>query len=117
MTIRYLKDISSLRALVSAVCEKNLERHLQAQREMLKYCFTFDHINYARYLSYQQVYLKSLEVNNSLAISHPKERGFGGKPFSAIHGDLVSEIFSVERKRQTGPHVSGFSTNIDTGND
>ena len=48
MTIRYLRDISSLLALVSAVREKNLERHLQAEREMLKYCFAFDHINYAR---------------------------------------------------------------------
>ena len=114
MTIRYLKDISSLLALVSA------ERHLQAEREILKYCFAFHHINYTRYLSYQQVYLTSLEANNSPAISHLKEESFGGslsgQPFSAMHGDLVIEIFNGQTKRQAGPYASGFSTNIDTVN-
>ena len=50
MTIRYLKDVSSLLGLVFAVRKKNLERHLQAEREMLKYIFAFDLRNYARYL-------------------------------------------------------------------
>ena len=88
MTIRYLKDVSSLLALVSALREKNLERHLEVERKMFKCCFAFDNINYAWYLSYQQVYLRSLEAYNSLAISNLKERGFDGslygQPFSAI---------------------------------
>ena len=105
MTIRYLKDVSSLLALVSAVCEKNLERQLQVEREMLTYCFAFGHINYARYLSYQQFYLTPLEANNSPAVSNI---------WIIIHGDLVTEIFNGQTKRQTGPHGSGFSTNIDT---
>ena len=113
MRIRYLKDVSSLLALVSAVREKNLDRHLQAEMEMLQYCFAFDHINYAWYLSYQQVYLKCVEANNSPATSHLKERGFGRplsrQPFVAIHGDLVTEIFNDQTKRQAGPHASGFS--------
>ena len=113
MTIRYLKDVSSLLALVSAVRQENLDRHLQAEMEMLQYCFVFDHINYVRYLSYQQVYLRFLEANNILATSHLKERGFGGslsgQPFLAIHGDLVTEIFNDQTKRQAGPHASGFS--------
>ena len=121
MTIRYLKDVSSLLALVFAVCKKNLERHLQAEREMLKYIFAFDLRNYARYLSYQWVYLRSLEANNGPAVSHLKKRGFvgsvSGQPFSAIQGDLVFKIFNGQTKRKAGLHASGFSTNIDTGND
>ena len=120
MTIRFLKDVSSLLALVSAVREKNFERHLQAEREMIKYCFAFDHVNYARYISYQQVYLRSLEKNNSPAIKDLKERGFGGsisgEPFSTIHGDLITELFNGQTKRQAGPHSLGFSTNIESVN-
>ena len=88
---------------------------------MLKYCFAFDHINYAWYLSYQQVYLRSLETNDSPAISHLKEKGFGGslswQLFSAIDGDLVTELSNGQTKREAGPHASGFNTNIDTVND
>ena len=48
-------------AMVSAVREGNLERHLQSERKMLKQTFAFDHYNYAHYCSYQHVYLRSLE--------------------------------------------------------
>ena len=98
MTIRYLKDVSSLLALVFAVRKKNLERHLQAQREMLKYIFAFDRRNYARYLSYQRVYLRSLEATSGPAVSYLKERGFVGQPFSAMQGDLVFKIFNGQTK-------------------
>ena len=39
MDIRFVKNLSSLLALVSAVRENNFERHMQAEREMVKYCF------------------------------------------------------------------------------
>ena len=39
MDIRFIKNVSSLLALVSAVRENNFERHMQAEREMVKYCF------------------------------------------------------------------------------
>ena len=45
MTIAYLKDVSSMLALVSAVRDNNLELHLQAEREMVKHCFAFDNVN------------------------------------------------------------------------
>ena len=32
---------------------------------MFKYCFAFNHIKYAQRLSYQQIYRRSLEANNS----------------------------------------------------
>ncbi len=78
MTTEYLRDVSSLLALVSAVREGNLERHLQAEREMLKHCFAFDHVNYARYMSFQHVFLRDLERKNHPAIADLKQKGFGG---------------------------------------
>ena len=48
------------------------------------------------------------------------KRGTGGSlsgdKFSSIHGDLITEVFNGEIKRQVGPHRSGFSTNVDTVN-
>ncbi len=44
MTICYLKDISSLLAMISAVRECDLERHLQSERDMLKLTFALDQI-------------------------------------------------------------------------
>ena len=78
MTVAYLQDVSALLALVSAVREGDLERHLQAEREMLKHCFAFDHINYVRYLSFQHVFLRDLLRRNRPAITDLKSRGFGG---------------------------------------
>ena len=96
ITIRYIKYVSSLLALVSAVCEENLERRLQAEWEMLKYYFAFYHINYARYLSDQQVYLRSLEANNSPAISRAKERVLVNH-YLGNHCDLQREFLSLRQ--------------------
>ena len=46
MMIAYLRDVSSLLALVSAVREADFEHHLQAERDMIKQCFAFNHVNY-----------------------------------------------------------------------
>ena len=39
MDTRFIKNVSSLLALISAVRENNFERHRQAEREMVNYCF------------------------------------------------------------------------------
>ena len=61
MTKCFIKNVSLSLALISVVQENNFERHLQAEREMVKYCSASDHINYTRYVSYQQVYLRELK--------------------------------------------------------
>ena len=76
--ICFIKNDSLLLALVSAARENNFKRHLPAEREMAKYCFAFDHINYARYVSYQQVYLRELQSIDSNAMMDLAQRGFGG---------------------------------------
>ena len=47
LTVTYLKDISSLLASVAAFIGCDFQLHMEAERDMLKYCFAFDHINYA----------------------------------------------------------------------
>ncbi len=120
MTMAYLKDVSALLALVSAVRESDLERHLEAEREMLKHCFAFDHINYARYLSFQHVFLRDLQRRNHPAIDDLASRGFGGSlsgnAFSSIHGDLITEVFNGETKRSAGPYKAGYSTDVEKVN-
>ena len=126
MTISYLKDVSLLLALVSAVRKKVLSRHQQAERVMLSLCFTFDHINYARYMSFQHVKLGVLEMHHDPAFTELSERGFGGslsgEKFSAIHfqqftiSDLITEIYNEETKGTAGPFRLGYSTNITTVN-
>ena len=70
MTVAYLKDIFSLLAPVAAVRRGELQLHIEAERDRLKYCFAFDHINYARCMSFQHVYLSDLEAKGNPAIDN-----------------------------------------------
>ena len=87
---------------------------------MLNLCFAFDHFNYSRYLSFQHVLLRKHEREQSPEFKDLQERGFGGRisgeSFSAIHGDLITEIYNGETKGAAGPFRSGYSTNIETVN-
>ena len=116
MTMQYLKDISMMLAIVSAVREGDIFKHLQAEREMLKLVFAFDHVHYARYNTYQHVLLSSMQRNNEDGFKDLSIYGHGststGLPFSAIHGDLVTEHFNRETKGTAGPFRSGFSTDL-----
>ena len=120
MTVAFLQDVSSMLALVSAVRDNSFEKHLQAEREMLRLVFAFDHQNYARYLSYQHVMLNNLKSNSHAAYEDLRIRGFGanysGEKFATVHGDLVTEYFKRETKGTAGPFRSGYSTNIDITN-
>ena len=105
-------------ALVSAVRESNIERHMEAERVMTNQAFALDHPNYARYGAYQQTYLQHLRNIQHPAYESLKNNGFGasisGDKFSSIHGDLITEIFNKETKGNSGPFRKGFSTDIDT---
>ena len=74
------------------VREGNFERHLQAERNMAGLCFAFDRPNYARYVSYQHVYLSRLKDENREAYDDLVQKGFGASTtshaFLSIHGDF-----------------------------
>ena len=56
MTIKYLKDVSTMLPIVSVVREGDLKRRFSAKREILKSIFAFDNIKYARYNTYQHAH-------------------------------------------------------------
>ena len=60
MTVKCLKNVSTMLAIVSAVKETGLKRQFSAERETLKLMFTFDHISYIGYITHQHVYLNNL---------------------------------------------------------
>ena len=102
-TVAYLKVVNIMMYLVSAVRECNIEQHLQAEREMITLAFALDHQNYARYCSYQNVYLNRLKET-----MHPAFLGLQEKewvqalqvdpfpPFTAIW----SLNCSIKRRRE-----------------
>ena len=87
---------------------------------MLSLTFVFDHQNYARYGSYQHVYLDNLMRSNSRAHEDLMKRGFGasitGQKFSTIHGDLITELFNKQTKGTSGPFRFGFGTDFEAVN-
>ena len=78
--------------------------------------FAYYQLNYARYVSYQQVYMWELQSIDSNAMMDLARRGFGGllssDSFSCLNGDLIKEIFNGKTKRQVGPRCAEFSKNI-----
>ena len=104
-TVSYLKDVPTLLSLVSAVREGHLERHLQAEKEMLGHTFVFDYQNYDRYCSFQHVYIQDLRKTKPAAFNDLIDRGFGGCTRGRVlqlEGDLITEIFNGQTKGTTG---------------
>ena len=99
--------------------ENNFERHFHEEREMVKYCFAFNHINYACYGSYQHVYLRELQGINNNAMMNLTQRGFGdslsGDSFSWLRVVITKilneqakgrQLFTVQDLVQTFPKVT-----------
>ena len=113
--IEYIKDVSSMLCLISAVREKCFERHLAAERMLIPKCVALDHVNYSRYLAFQHVNLDNVKRRNKPAWDELIENGFGGsisgQPFLTIHGDLITGTpINREVKVRGGPMQSGYST-------
>ena len=53
MTIAYIRDIPALLSLWRAICEKDISLGLEAEGDMLKHIFIFDHLNDWQWLFYQ----------------------------------------------------------------
>ena len=69
LIVNYLKNVTFLLQLVSAVRECNIEQHLLTERNMIYIASAYDHQNYARYNAYQNFYLYPLKQ-----IDHPAFR-------------------------------------------
>ena len=109
-----MKDVSTLLALVSAVREECIERHLPAERRLTHLAFECDHPNYSRYCAYQNTYLTYLKQIHHPAFDELLRKGMGvsltGDSFSSLHGDLQTGLFNWETRNTCGPFRQGFST-------
>ena len=119
MMLQYVKDVSCMLALIFSVREKVVELHVAAERKMLPKLFAFDHMNYARYLTIQQVDFQKMEILNGNVWEDLKSNGFGGSltgdKFSTVHGDLITETtINREVKVRGGPMQGGYSTSLKT---
>ena len=115
--INYIKEMGNLLELVSSVRESSIERHLQTELAMLPDVFGFGHLNCRRYLTYQQVMLSNLHLENPGALEELVKEGFCGslsdQPFSAERGDLIIEsTTNREVKTRGGPIQGGYSKNL-----
>ena len=54
MVVNYLKDVTNMLAIISTVQNGNITQLFQAEKEMVKLIFAFDHIKYTRYNSFEQ---------------------------------------------------------------
>ena len=60
MTVKCLKDVSTVLAIVFALIEGGLKRHFSIEREIMKLMFAFDHINDTGCITYQYIYINNL---------------------------------------------------------
>ena len=103
--------------------QKNIRLHLQAHSYLLLLLFSFNHQNYARYLTTQHhVEWTSLSITKPQAFSDLETFSLGpslnGNKYSTIPGGLVTEV-TINRvvKVRGGPMRGGYSTAINAEND
>ena len=58
--LQCITHVSAFLSQITAYREKNIELHLQAQRDLLPLLFAFNHQNYSRYLTIHYVELTNL---------------------------------------------------------
>ena len=93
--LNYLKDVSTLLAMIRSVRVCNIEMHLEAARALLPQLFAFGLPNFSRYLTYQHALLEVHHISGKSIWKDLMENGFGGSltgdKFSTKHGDLIIE--------------------------
>ena len=120
--LQYITGVSAFLSQITAYREKNIQMHLQAQRDLLALMFEFNHQNYSQYLTTHHVELTNLfPSKNPAAYKNLQTYGLGasfsGKRFSTIQGDLVIEVtINREAKVRGVPMIGGYSTSFDAEN-
>ena len=111
--ISYLDMTEILLGLLHASREGNWELHLSSIRKMLPWCFAYDKINYARYLSSYLLEMSHLEEDHPDVVSYLRAGGFSvqignDNPFGRIPVDQTCEE-TVNKDTQTPGGTKGFS--------
>ena len=64
--LQYITGVSAFLSQITAYREKNIQMHLQAQRDLLALMFEFNHQNYSQYLTTHHVELTNLFPSKTL---------------------------------------------------
>lgn len=89
--------------------------HLAAIRPIIPWCFAYDKLNYARYLTYYYAQMSRLETDYPAVHEHIEEGGLsvqpnGNNPFGKIPVDHTIEE-TINKDTQTAGETRGFSLN------
>ena len=112
---------SNIMSSISSFRESTIEQRLQAERLMFPDVFALGHPNYGLYLTYQDVMLSNLHLENPGAweelVKEGLSRILSGQPFSTEYGDLIiGTTINREVKVRGGPMQGGYSTNLSAMN-
>ena len=109
----YLRMVNVLLCFIRSTREGIWDLHLACIREMLPWMFAYDRTNYARYLSYYWMDMKSLQMSHPEADTHLQNGEFAVqrtayKGFSRVAVDHTIEQ-TVNRDTKTKGGIIGFS--------
>ena len=109
----YLDLIDLLLAMIRASREGDWDLHISSIRNFIPWCFAYDNINYARYLSSYLSEMSHLEDEHPEVLAYLKSGGFAvqigeDNPFGRIPVDQACEE-TVNKDTQTPGGTKGFS--------
>ena len=109
----YIQLVDVLLALIRASREGNWHLHLHAIREMIPWCFAYDKVNYARYLSAYYAQMISLEKEHPNVYQQFMDGHFtvqlgDERSFSRIPVDQATEV-TVNKDTKTPGGVTKYS--------
>lgn len=89
--------------------------HLAAIRPIIPWCFAYDKLNYAKYLTYYYAQMSRLETDYPAVHEHIAEGGLsvqpnGNNPFGKIPVDHTIEE-TINKDTQAAGETRGFSLN------
>ena len=111
----YVDMVEILLGLIRASREGNWMLQLASLLKMIPWCFAYDKLNYARFLSYYYAQMSRLSSDHPEVHEYFMQGGFsvqlGGKnPFGRIPVDQTIEE-TVNKDTQTPGGTKGFSLN------
>ena len=108
----YLSMVHLLLQFIRSSRTGNWSLHLACIRNVLPWCFAYDHVNYARFLSYYWVQMRSLRSTHPDVSQYLADGGFSVQrsdcAFAQVAADLAIEQ-SINRATKTQGGVIGIS--------
>ena len=109
----YVDIVKIMLGLIRASREGDWMLHRVAIRAMIPWCFAYDKVNYARYLSYYYATMSQLPIEHPEVYNHFIQGGFSVQigsqnPFGRIPVDQTIEE-TVNKDTQTPGGTKGFS--------